>query len=54
MQQDMLEALLQIRGYMTHNNIYCNTLTPTSRMLERFTTHIYENVEAEERVPEEF
>ena len=29
MQQDMLEALLQICGYMIHN-ICCNTLTPTS------------------------
>ena len=54
MQQDMLEALLQIHGYMARNNICCNTLTPTSQMLERFTTHIYENVEGEDRVPEEF
>ena len=53
MQQDMLEELLQIRGYMACN-ICCNTLTPTSRMLERLTTHIYENVEAEDRVPEDF
>ena len=29
MQQDMLEALLQIYKYMVCNNI-CNTLTPTS------------------------
>ena len=50
MQQDMLEALLRIRGYMARNNICCNTLTTTSGMLERFTTHIYENVEAEDRV----
>ena len=40
MQQEMLEALLQICGYMARNNIYCNTLTLTSGMLERFTTHI--------------
>ena len=53
MQQDMLEALLWICGYMACNNICYNTLT-TSGMLERFTTHIYENVEAEDRVPEEF
>ena len=54
MQQEMLEALLWICGYMACNNICCNTLTPTSGMLERFTTHIYENVESEDRVPEEF
>ena len=53
MQQDILEALLQIHGYMACN-ICCNTLTPTSRIMERFTTHMYENVEAEDRVPEEF
>lgn len=54
MKQEMLEALLPIRGYMAYNNICCNTFTPTSGMLERFTTHIYENVESEDRVPEEF
>ena len=54
MQQDILEALLQICGYLAQNNICCNTFTPTSEMLTRFVTHIHENVEVEDKVPEEF
>ena len=47
MQQDILEELLHIRGHIACSNTYSNTFAPTTGMLERFTTHIYENVEAE-------
>jgi Domain of unknown function (DUF4371)/hAT family C-terminal dimerisation region len=51
MQQSLLENLLHIRAYMARNNICCNNFQPTTSMMSRFTSDMYEN-NATENFPE--
>ena len=41
MGQDMLEALMHIRGYMDRHSICCNKFRPSQRMLSKFDLEMY-------------